>query len=164
MSESRLRVAIGALALAGLAIASYLTYARYSGTQLYCATGGCETVQHSRYAVVAGIPIAVLGLVGYAAVLGTATRRGPLAAAAGVAVAAAGMVCSAYLLAAQLFLIHAVCQWCVASDVVVSLLAIAAWARFACAQRDLSLPRVAESPQPRRRRLPQQGSAPARMP
>ena len=135
MTESQLRPAIGALALAGLAIASYLTYARYSGTQLYCATGGCETVQHSRYAVIAGIPVGVLGLAAFAAVLGTAIARGSTAAALGFGLAAAGVVFSAYLLVAQLFLIHAVCQWCVASDVVVTLLAIASWARFVLAQR-----------------------------
>ncbi len=135
MTESQLRPAIGALALAGLAIASYLTYARYSGTQLYCATGGCETVQHSRYAVIAGIPVAVLGLAAYAAVLGTAIAPGSTAAALGFGLAAAGVVFSAYLLVAQLFLIHAVCQWCVASDVVVTLLALATWARFVLAQR-----------------------------
>jgi uncharacterized membrane protein len=135
VTEGRLRVAIGVLALAGLAIASYLTYARYSGTQLYCSTGGCETVQHSRYAVLAGVPVAVLGLATYAAVLGTAIARGPTAAAVGFGIAAAGVVFSAYLLVAQLFLIDAICQWCVASDVVVTLLAIAAWTRFVLTQR-----------------------------
>jgi uncharacterized membrane protein len=135
VTEGRLRLAIGALALAGLAVASYLTYARYSGTQLYCATGGCETVQHSRYAVVAGIPVAVLGLAAYVAILGSALVPGPMSAAVGFGLAAIGVVFSAYLLVAQLFLIHAICQWCVASDVVVTLLAIATWARFAVAQR-----------------------------
>ena len=54
MTESRLRATIAALALTGIGIAAYLTYARYSGTQIACSTGGCETVQHSRYAVVGG--------------------------------------------------------------------------------------------------------------
>lgn len=140
MTESRLRLAIGALALAGLAVASYLTYARYSGTQLYCATGGCETVQHSRYAVVAGIPVAVLGLAAYVAILGSAFVPGPTSAAVGFGLAVIGVVFSAYLLVAQLFLIHAICQWCVASDVVVTLLAIATWARFVVAQRGVPAP------------------------
>ena len=135
MSEGRLRVAVGTLAVAGLAVASYLTYARYAGVQLYCATGGCETVQHSSYAVIAGIPVAVLGLVAYLAILGTAIARGPTAAAVGFGLAAAGVAFSAYLLVAQLFLIHAICQYCVASDVLVTLLAVATWARFALVQR-----------------------------
>ena len=133
MSEGHLRVAIGMLAVAGLAVASYLTYSRYAGTQLYCATGGCETVQHSSYALIAGIPVAVLGLLAYLAILGTAVARGPSAAAVGFGLAAAGVAFSAYLLVAQLFLIHAICQYCVASDVVVTLLAVATWARFALA-------------------------------
>jgi uncharacterized membrane protein len=58
-----------------------------------------------------------------------------MSAAVGFGLAAIGVVFSAYLLVAQLFLIHAICQWCVASDVVVTLLAIATWARFAVAQR-----------------------------
>jgi uncharacterized membrane protein len=140
VTEGRLRLAIGVLALAGLAVASYLTYSRYSGTQLYCTTGGCETVQHSRYAVIAGIPVAVLGLVAYVAILGTALVRGATAAAIGFGLAAVGVVFSAYLLVAQLFLIHAVCQWCVSNDVLVSLLAIAAWMRFVVAQRAAHAP------------------------
>ena len=135
MTESRLRLAIGAVALTGLAIAAYLTYARYAGAQLYCSTGGCETVQHSRYATVAGIPVAVLGLAAYAAVLGTAIARGQTPAAASAKPTAAGLAFSAYLLVAQLFLIHAICQYCVASDLVVTLLAIATWTRFALTQR-----------------------------
>ena len=55
MTEGRLRAAIAILALAGAAVAAYLVYARYTGTRLACTTGGCETVQHSKYAKAAGI-------------------------------------------------------------------------------------------------------------
>ncbi len=130
MTETRLRSAIALVALAGLGVASYLTYSRYSGAQLFCATGGCETVQHSRYAVVAGIPVAVLGLVGYLAFLATTIRRGQTAALAGVCVSAVAVLFSTYLLLAQLFLIHAVCQWCVASDGIVTILAVLCTARL----------------------------------
>lgn len=129
MTDVRLRSAIAFFAVAGLGIASYLTYSRYSGTQLFCATGGCETVQHSRYAVVGGVPVAVLGLVGYLAFLAT-TVRGQTATLAGVCVAVVAVLFSTYLLVAQLVLIHAVCQWCVASDGVVSILAVLCGARF----------------------------------
>ena len=63
VSDRRLRGAIAMLALAGAAVAAYLVYARYTGTRLACTTGGCETVQHSKYAKAAGVPVAVLGLV-----------------------------------------------------------------------------------------------------
>jgi uncharacterized membrane protein len=128
--ESRLRAAIAALALAGAGIAAYLTYARYSGTQIACSTGGCETVQHSRYAVVAGIPVAVIGLVGYAALLATAAFRGATAAALGVGCAVIGLAFGGYLLVAQIALIHAYCQWCLASDGVITVIAIAALYRY----------------------------------
>jgi uncharacterized membrane protein len=133
--EGRLRAAIAALALAGAAIAAYLTYARYSGTQLACSTGGCETVQHSRYAVVAGIPVAVLGLAGYAALLVTAAFRGVTAAALGVGCAFVGLAFGAYLLVAQIALIHAICQWCVANDAVITLITLAALSRYLLALR-----------------------------
>lgn len=139
MTEARLRAAVGVLALAGLGIAAYLTYARYSGTQIACSTGGCETVQHSRYAVVAGVPVAVLGLAAYAALLATVLARGATAAAVGFGLAACGVVFSSYLLVAQVAWIHAICQWCVVSDAIVSLLAVAAWARYVVAQRRLAV-------------------------
>ena len=66
VSDRRLRAAVAGLSLVGLGIAGYLTYTRYSGAQIACATGGCETVQKSSYSTVAGIPVAVLGLVAYA--------------------------------------------------------------------------------------------------
>ena len=130
MSVGRLRAAIAALTLVGAGIAAYLVYTRYSGASIFCSTGGCETVQSSRYAEVAGIPVAVLGLFGYAAILVTAALAGPTAAAAGTAFALIGAAFSAYLLYAQLVLIDAVCQWCVASDVVISMVAIACLWRF----------------------------------
>jgi uncharacterized membrane protein len=128
VTERQLRIAIGLLALAGLGIAAYLAYLHYAGGSPYCIAGGggCERVQESEYAKLAGIPVAVLGLVGYAALLVTAFVPGPVAAAVGAGVALAGAAFSAWLLYAQLALIDAVCQWCLASDVVISLAAVAA--------------------------------------
>jgi len=132
VTDRRWRTAVGVLALVGLGIASYLTYARYSGGTPYCVAGGggCETVQRSDYAKVAGIPVAVLGLCGFAALLATAFVSGRTAAAVGVGIAVAGAAFSAWLLYAQLALIDAVCQWCVANDVVIALAAVAAVARL----------------------------------
>jgi uncharacterized membrane protein len=134
--EGRLRAVVASLALAGAGVAAYLVYARYTGTQLACSTGGCETVQHSRYAVVAGVPVAVIGLVGYVALLGTATVRGAAAAALGVGFAAIALLFSAYLLVAQVALIHAICQWCVTSDAIVTLISVAALWRYAVCLRE----------------------------
>ncbi len=159
--EGRLRAVIAALALAGGAIAAYLTYTRYSGTQIACSTGGCETVQHSRYAVVAGIPVAVLGLVGYAAILVTTAFRGANAAALTVGFAVIGLAFSAYLLVAQIALIHAICQWCVANDAVITLIAAAALYRYILVLRPGPDPPSAQASMP-----PQaaQGETPAAFP
>lgn len=127
MTEARLRVAIGALAVLGVGIASYLTYTRYAGGEPYCFAGssGCETVQESEYATLVGIPVAVLGLLAYVAILVTALVPGQAAAAVGAALALSGVAFSAWLLYAQVALIDAVCQWCLASDVVMALAAVA---------------------------------------
>lgn len=122
MSDRTLRLCVGALAAAGLLVAGYLTYARYSDTTITCSSGGCETVQKSSYATVAGIPVAVLGLVGYSAILATAFLVGDVARAAGAALALGGFAFSMFLLYAQLVPIDAVCDWCVANDVIVTAL------------------------------------------
>jgi uncharacterized membrane protein len=125
MSEVRLRWAAAALAAAGTALSAYLLYARETGTTLVCATGGCETVQGSRYAEVLGIPVAGLGLVAYVVLLLAALNAGELARMLGAAVALAGVAFGAYLLYVQLEVIEAVCQWCLASDVLMTGLAAA---------------------------------------
>ena len=126
MTERRLRAAVGALALVGLTIAAYLTYVHYSDSALYCVAGGggCEKVQESEYATLAGVPVAVLGLVAYGALLLTAFVPGQVAAAAGAGIALAGAAFSVWLLYAQVALIDVVCQWCVANDVVIALAAV----------------------------------------
>jgi uncharacterized membrane protein len=130
MSAGRLRAAIALLALTGAAIAAYLVYTRYSGAAIFCSTGGCETVQSSKYAVVAGVPVAVLGLIGYTAILLTTLVPGAMSAAVGVVFAAIGVAFSAYLLYAQVGPIGAICQWCVANDAVISLVAAGCLWRF----------------------------------
>jgi uncharacterized membrane protein len=142
VTDGRLRAAIAALALAGAAVAGYLVYARYSGTTLACATGGCETVQHSRYAKAAGIPVAVLGLTAYLAVFATAQ-----AAAIGVAISLAGLLFGVYLIVIQVAVIEAICQWCLASDAVLATLALATAERL---RRATGKPRN-ERGSPRRR-------------
>lgn len=120
----RLRVAIAALAVVGSGIAAYLTTVHYAHVAPVCATGGCEKVQKSSYAELAAVPVALLGLLAYLALLATAALRGVNAALAGAFVAIVGIAFSGYLLWAQLGPIGAICQWCVASDVVMVLLAV----------------------------------------
>ena len=130
MSERTARAAVAVLALVGAGIAGYLTYAHYRGIAPVCTTGGCEKVQTSEYAVVLGIPVAVIGLAGYAALLATALLQAPEAAAAGLAMALGGLGFALYLLYVQLAILDAVCIWCLASDVVMALVVLAALARL----------------------------------
>jgi uncharacterized membrane protein len=125
----RLRAAIAAAAVVGGAIAAYLTVVHYSHISPICTSGGCEKVQQSSYAKAGGVPVAVLGLVAYAAVLLTAAVRGVPAALAGAVIAVAGLAFSMYLLWAQLARIHAICQWCIGNDVVIAVVAVLCVAR-----------------------------------
>jgi uncharacterized membrane protein len=137
-----LRGAIGFLALAGAGIAAYLVYVRYAGIHITCGTGGCETVQHSKYARAAGIPVAVLGLAAYVAVFATALSARVEAAALGAAVALAGLAFGVYLIVIQVAVIDAICEWCLASDAVLALLAVAAAERL---RRAAGLPQSASA-------------------
>ena len=132
MSEARLRWAVPALALAGIGIAGYLTYVHYAETESICLGGGgaCERVQSSEYAELAGIPVALIGLLGYIAVGAVSLRRSEPALLAAAAMALAGAGFALYLTYLELFVIDAICQWCVANAVVVCLLAAAATARL----------------------------------
>ena len=130
MTDQALRIAVAVLALAGAGIAGYLTYAKYADATIACATGGCETVQSSEYAEILGLPVPVLGLAGYLAILATAFFAGERARLTGAALALGGLVFSAYLLVVQIVAIGAFCQWCLASDVVMLLLAAATVARL----------------------------------
>ncbi len=121
----RLRIAIAVLCVIGLGIATYLTYVHYAKIKVAClSSGGCETVQGSVYAKLAGIPVPVLGLVGYAAILGSLAIRGEIGRFIGFAFALTGFLFSAYLTYRELFTIKAICQWCVGSAVCMTLLMI----------------------------------------
>jgi uncharacterized membrane protein len=122
--DRRLRAAIGLLALAGAGVSAYLVYTRYTGTTIVCSTGGCETVQHSKYAKAAGIPVAVLGLVAYLAIFATAFRSRVEAAAIAAAIAVGGLAFAVYLIVVQVAVIDAICQWCLASDAILAVLAV----------------------------------------
>jgi uncharacterized membrane protein len=125
VSDRRLRVVALALALVGIGVAAYLTYVHYAGLQPFCAGGGhgCERVQSSTYAKVAGLPVALLGLAGYLAIAAALVAPGQRAHLAAAALAVTGFGFSACLTYLELFVIHAICQWCVASAVLLTMLA-----------------------------------------
>lgn len=117
---------IGLLAVAGAGVSGYLTYTHWADTPVICGgRASCATVQSSEYASVAGIPVALLGLFFYAtiAVLAVAVARHPAALAAIFGLALSGVLYSAYLTWVEIAVLEAICLWCVASAVVVSLIA-----------------------------------------
>jgi uncharacterized membrane protein len=126
VSDRALRVGVALVALAGVGVAGYLTYVHYQPAALICTKGGgCETVQESSYAELLGIPVALLGLLGYLAVLLLVVWDSDLARtlAAGIALTAVGF--AVYLIALQAFVIDAWCVWCLVNDlVIVPLLAV----------------------------------------
>jgi uncharacterized membrane protein len=126
MNERRLRIAVGALALAGLGVAGYLTWVHYADLDPVCVGGGggCERVQSSDYAELAGVPVALLGLIGYGAILASLAIPGDPGRFAGALLALAGFGFSAWLTYVELFEIDAICQWCVASAVIMTALAV----------------------------------------
>ena len=104
------------LSLTGFAIAAYLTTVYLRHVPPLCATsGGCVTVQHSRYAHVAGIPLPIFGLVGYTLLFVTACLPGQRARTAGMLFTFLAITASVVLTYIKLNLIHAICSWCVAS-------------------------------------------------
>jgi uncharacterized membrane protein len=125
MSERRLRLAALIVAGLGICVAGYLTYVHYADLEPVCAGGGhgCERVQSSAYATLGGIPVAVLGLAGYLAIAVALLAPGERARLAAAALAVSGFGFSAYLTYLELFVIDAICQWCVASAVLMTVLA-----------------------------------------
>jgi uncharacterized membrane protein len=109
---------LGVLAAAGLLISAYLSWVHFAGVAPVCVgggSGGCETVQSSRYATVLGVPVAVLGIIGYVGLLLSAVMRSDVGVYLGFLFALVGTLFSAYLTYLEVFVIHAICQWCVAS-------------------------------------------------
>ena len=121
----RLRIAILVLALIGIGIAGYLTYVHYAGLKVLClSSGGCETVQSSRFAKLGGVPVALLGLIGYIGILASLAIKTELGRVAGFGIALIGFGFSMYLTYRELFTIKAICQWCVSSAVLMTVLAV----------------------------------------
>lgn len=131
MSGRALQRALAVGAVLGIALAGYLTYVHYAHVQVLClASGGCETVQGSKYAELVGIPVALLGLVGYALILGSLAVPGEVGRSLTALLTLAGFGFSAYLTYRELFTIDAICQWCVASAVLMTALAALAVLRL----------------------------------
>ena len=128
------RMSAAFLSLAGLFISGYLYLYKIGRIgSLACGTGGCETVQLSPWSRVAGFEVSLIGVVGYAGLLvlslaslqaGRLERRWPIRLM--VLAAGVGVLFTAYLTYLELFVIHAICRWCVASGVIILAIFVAA--------------------------------------
>ncbi|MDX6728564.1 MAG: hypothetical protein QOK49_3369 [Baekduia sp.] len=132
MSDRSLRRTGLVLAVLGIAVAGYLVYVHYANIDPVCNIAhGCHKVQTSQYAELAGVPVALLGLIGYVTLLGALLAPGEPARMLAALVALVGFGFSAYLTYRELFTIDAICQWCVASAILMTGLAIVCTSRLA---------------------------------
>ena len=121
------RMTAALLSLAGLFVSAYLYLYKIGRIgSLACGSGGCETVQLSSWSRFAGVEVSLIGLIGYAVLLVVSlaalqpdwvARRGPSSALVGLA--GVGVLFAAYLTFLELFVIHAICRWCVGSAVII---------------------------------------------
>jgi uncharacterized membrane protein len=126
----------------GLCLAAYLTYVHYSGTPPLCSTthNTCLKVQTSQYALLAGVPVALIGLLGYIAILGSLLApNGERVRFVTTALILGGFGFSLYLTYRELFTLHEVCEECVTSAVIMAVLACLSVWRFLQAEENLSV-------------------------
>jgi uncharacterized membrane protein len=121
-AEATLQRVATFVATLGVAVATYITIADSGGGSPTCLAGGhgCETVANSTYSHLLGVNIAVFGVLGYLLLLFAAVTRGDLARFGGFVIALGGFGYSIYLTYLELFKIHAICQWCVGSAVLMT--------------------------------------------
>ena len=131
MSSRMLRRVMIAIAVLGFAVTTYLTVVHYAGITVICSSKGnpCEQVQTSVYSKVLGIPVALLGLIGYVGILAALLARDTeLSRISALALTLFGFGFSAYLTYREVFTLKAICEWCVSSAIMLTLLFIlAAW-------------------------------------
>jgi uncharacterized membrane protein len=125
MSSRRLRIILTVMAVLGVGLASYLTYIHYAGIKPLCGRNGgdCEIVQTSKYSHIAGVPVALIGLIGYvlilASLLAPDEERLRFATAALIL---GGFGFSVYLTYREVFSLEKICEYCVSSAILLTLM------------------------------------------
>jgi|SRR5271154_398896 len=125
MSARTLRITLIVMAVLGTALASYLTYIHYEDIKPLCTAGSsCIKVQSSIYSKLAGVPVALIGLLGYIAILGSLlVPESETSRLATMSFTLIGFGFSAYLTYRELFSIHAICEECASSAVLITIMA-----------------------------------------
>ncbi len=123
-TEGTLRMFATFVAAFGIGVATYIAIADSGGGSPVCLAGGsgCETVADSTYSHLLGANIAVFGIVGYVLLLAASLLRGDTARMAGFGISLVGFGYSVFLTYLELFKIEAICEWCVASAALMTIL------------------------------------------
>ncbi|HEX6601410.1 MAG TPA: vitamin K epoxide reductase family protein [Solirubrobacterales bacterium] len=123
-SEGNLQRAIAFCAALGIAVAAYIAIAEAGGDSPVCLAGGsgCKTVAESSYSHVAGVNIAIFGVVGYVLLLASAFFANDAARLGGFLIALGGFGYSIFLTYIEIFKIEAICQWCVGSAILMTII------------------------------------------
>jgi uncharacterized membrane protein len=123
-SEWTLQRASAFVAALGIGVATYIAIADSGGGSPVCIAGshGCATVAKSSYSHLAGVNIAAFGIVGYALILATAFFANDGARFGGFVLSLGGFGYSVFLTYLEIFKIEAICQWCVASAALMTIL------------------------------------------
>jgi len=133
MRARRLRIVLIVLASIGIALAGYLTYLHYSGGEVPCSIKGnpCSQVQKSKYSELAGIPVALIGLLGYIAILGSLlVRENETSRFVTAGLTVGGFGFSAYLTFREVFTLEKICEWCVGSAILMTIMMLLSLWRF----------------------------------
>lgn len=142
MLDRRLRIAQFVFVAIGLAAAIYLTYSKFAHEGQCGVSSGCTVVQQSKWSELFGVPVSVLGVVGYLGLLGLllAPQRGELVRLALVVGSGIGFLFSMFLMYRAYVTLEAFCPFCTTSAVMMTLLAITSVTRFVLGPGDPAAP------------------------
>ena len=127
--DKRLKQVIVGLTVLGLLVSIYMTIYKFTDNEAMCVgSGGCSVVNASRYSEVQGIPVAVLGVVGYLAILAILyleTRPGFFQDNGGMilfGLTLVGFLFTVWLVYVEVALIKAYCPFCITSQITMTII------------------------------------------
>lgn len=133
MNPRLIRRVMIVIAAIGVAVAAYLTIVHYAGLTVFCTTqhNSCAQVQASVYSKVVGVPVALLGLIGYLLILGTLLAPDEeRSRVATLGLTLFGFGFSAYLTYREVFTLKQICEWCVGSAALLTILFVLSAVRY----------------------------------
>src|SRR3989338_87896 len=125
LNKKNTRTALLTLSVVGVLISMYLVYAKYTNNPLICGFGDCGKVQSSIYSDLLGIPVSVWGAFYYLFLFLCFFKNYRGAAVLGILW---GLGFSSYLTFLEVFVIEAICMWCVFSFVNIVLISVTCFA------------------------------------